>query len=473
MVKNKEKIFLALFLLLIIGLSFLSLAIYQVSPATAHDEGLIKGIYLGPYPGDGLTYREVEDLLQGDREAILALSVLLKLNANGDQALEFTYEQLGIDLDLERIWLEAYQIGRTGSWWNRTVTRIQVRRKGLMIPLYQKINQQQALEVLQASTEHLHIPPQDASLQVKPGDKIEIQPAVPGRRPDLKELLLNLVAEVEQNQQQNITLALTYQVIEPKISTAEVRAYRITGLLSSYSTYYNAQNVKRSTNVQLAAKAIDGYLLKPGEIFSFNGVVGPRTKERGYQEANVIINNKMVPDVGGGVCQVSSTLYNAVLKAQLEVLQRHPHSLLISYVPPGLDAAVAYGSLDFSFRNNTEGHLLLKSSAYGGTLTFKIFGRVEDKGKIELKSIIEKELPCETTYVEDPSIPQGEYVLDKEGTNGIYVRAERHIYTETGELLRKEILSRDYYPPENRVIRTSSDSLITSPVNEGLIPNDY
>jgi vancomycin resistance protein YoaR len=123
-------------------------------------------------------------------------------------------------------------------------------------------------------------------------------------------------------------------------------------------------------------EALDGVVLTPGEEFSFNKTVGERTASAGYKEALIIVNDEFVPGLGGGVCQVSSTLYNAVENANLTITERHPHSLEITYVPPGQDATVAYPYLDFKFANNTSGLLLIRSSIHGNTLTFELYGKV-------------------------------------------------------------------------------------------------
>jgi len=143
-------------------------------------------------------------------------------------------------------------------------------------------------------------------------------------------------------------------------------------LIGQYSTYFDSSQVNRTENVRLAAKALDGKQLAPGERFSFNESVGERTAEAGYKEAMVIEGDAYTPGLGGGICQVSSTLYNAVILAHLEVLERHPHSLPVAYVPLGQDATVSYGILDFRFRNNTDAYLLIHSSIEENTLTFQL-----------------------------------------------------------------------------------------------------
>ena len=145
--------------------------------------------------------------------------------------------------------------------------------------------------------------------------------------------------------------------------------------IAQYSTRFDTSLVNRTENIRLAAKTLDGKQLAPGERFSFNESVGRRTAEAGYKEAMIIVGDKFTPGLGGGVCQVSSNLYNAVFLAGLEILERHHHTLPVDYVPPGRDATVSFPFLDFKFRNITNTYLLIRSFVEGNTLTFQLFGK--------------------------------------------------------------------------------------------------
>lgn len=458
MLKDRGSNLLALVIFLILCGAVLVVAL----PIAAEDARLVQGVQIGPHQVGELDNSAVQDLLDRDNESLETMKLSLRLEEVSRQNVEIPYAQLGISLDRQRIWQEAYQVGRVGNWWQRWRTRWQVKRKGLKIPLYFLVDKEKALQRLTELTDHLLIPAQDARIMVTPKDRIEILPEVPGKAPDLDRLLSNLEKELTNQGLGSIQINLEYRVLSPAITARDLTGYKITGLLSSFSTSYNPQKTGRSNNIFLATNAVEGIIIPPGQIFSFNKVVGPRTRDRGYDEADIILNNELVPDLGGGVCQVSSTLYNAVLRARLEIVERSPHSLLIGYVEPGLDATVAYGSKDFSFRNNTAGHILIKCSAKYGTVSFKIFGLAESKPKVILKSIKEQEVLPKTIYLNDPLVPQGDYILEKNGAPGIYIRVERYTYHNSGELLSKEIISRDYYPPVNRVIRTSTDSSLLS-----------
>ena len=148
-------------------------------------------------------------------------------------------------------------------------------------------------------------------------------------------------------------------------------------MISSYSTKYSTRNKDRTTNLRLAAEKIDGTVLMPGEEFSYNKVVGERTIAAGYKEAPIYQDGQVVDGLGGGICQISTTLYNAVLYANLEILERRNHQFVPSYVPAGRDATVVYGAIDFRFKNSRSYPIKIKCSVSGGIAKFEIYGLKE------------------------------------------------------------------------------------------------
>jgi len=157
--------------------------------------------------------------------------------------------------------------------------------------------------------------------------------------------------------------------LDPEITTAHLQ--RFSRVIGAYQTWIGGGG-GRATNIILATAMMNNYILFPGDLFSFNLANGPRTAERGYQPAPVIVGHTVVLGLGGGVCQVSSTLYNAVLQAGLEVVERYPHSQPVGYVPPGRDATIS-DYLDFKFRNNTDRMVLIKAATWGGAVDIRIF----------------------------------------------------------------------------------------------------
>lgn len=169
-------------------------------------------------------------------------------------------------------------------------------------------------------------------------------------------------------------------------TTTTTKGEEFSDVLGSKTTYYNSSVKGRSTNIRLATQAIDGTVLQPGETFSLNGVVGRRTAAKGYQNAIIFQNGQQVEGLGGGVCQVSSTVYGAVLYADLKVTERSSHQFQVSYTPVSQDAAVYYGSQDFKFVNDTDHSIKIAASEGSGSLTVTIYGIKTSDKKVTLSS---------------------------------------------------------------------------------------
>jgi vancomycin resistance protein YoaR len=166
-------------------------------------------------------------------------------------------------------------------------------------------------------------------------------------------------------------LAVPLQSIHPKVDS-ELLELIMEKKIGKYNTYYNANNKNRSHNIGLAAKAINNTVIFPGETFSFNEIVGKRTKEKGYLRAPIIVRGEASEDIGGGICQISSTLFNAVDRAGLQIIQRYSHSKNVPYVPPGRDATVSWYGPDFSFKNKYNQPILIRAFAHGGQVSIMI-----------------------------------------------------------------------------------------------------
>lgn len=178
-------------------------------------------------------------------------------------------------------------------------------------------------------------------------------------------------------------------ILSPSVTTNMIGTEAFPDLLSTYSTNYSASNKNRTTNLILAANKINGTVVMPGETFSYNKVVGARTISAGYKEAPIYVSGKVVDGLGGGICQITTTLYNAVIYANLEIVQRSNHQFVPSYAPASRDATVVYGSIDFQFKNNRNYPIKLICSVSGGVANFQIFGlKQEDDCKVEISSYI-------------------------------------------------------------------------------------
>lgn len=212
------------------------------------------------------------------------------------------------------------------------------------------------------------------------------------------------------------------KILTPNITTNMIRAEAFPDLLSDFSTNYSAANINRTTNLILAANKINGTVLMPGEVFSYNKVVGQRTIAAGYKEAPIYVQGRVENGLGGGICQITTTLYNAVLYANLEVLERSNHQFVTSYSPASRDATVVYGAIDFKFRNNREYPIKITCSVQNGIANFKIYGlKTENDYDVQISTRI-----------------TGNY------SNYIYSEAYKTL-SKNGVIVSTELLSKDIY----------------------------
>ncbi len=249
-------------------------------------------------------------------------------------------------------------------------------------------------------------------------DPFEIHPSENGI--DFKISLEEAKAIISSEKKEEYSIPLT--IIRPNVTTNMIGTEAFPDMLSTFSTRYAASNRNRTTNLMLAANKINGTVLMPGETFSYNKVVGARTIAAGYKEAPIYVEGRVEDGLGGGICQITSTLYNAVIYANLEITQRTNHQFVPSYVTASRDATVVYGALDFQFKNNRNYPIKLVCSVSGGIANFQIFGmRQEDDVEVQISS----------------------YETGRTAT-AIYSEAYK-ILKRNGQVVDKQLLSKDTY----------------------------
>ncbi|MGB9802742.1 VanW family protein [Desulfofundulus sp.] len=377
-----------------------------------------------------------------------------------DRTCTFSPLEIGLRLDVQTMLTRATQAGRDVQWWLQWYRQWKIRKEGYELPLVVVLNRQKFDQKLDALAEEIVAPPRDAAFRVLPDDHIEIIPGCDGMKVDEEQAYRDLLSALSAGKKPEVQLHMVH--VKPRITTEEVRAMGLKGLLSSYTTSFDASYTDRAYNIRVAAAALDGLLVPPGQEVSFNKVVGPRSSEAGYKNAKVIVNNQLVDGPGGGVCQVSTTLYNAVLLANLEVLDRTNHSLPVTYVPIGRDATVVYGAIDFRFRNNTESYIYIRSVVNGNRLTFKIYGNTDFKVPVELRSRITEVLEPKVIREPDPNLEKGEQVVKQKGVRGYRVVTER-VVKVNGRLFT-ERLADSLYEPVDEVVAIGTREPSTGPV---------
>ena len=271
-------------------------------------------------------------------------------------------------------------------------------------------------------------------------------------------------AVIELNKGDNITKELPITLIEPKITEYQLKANMFRDNLGTGKTYYSTDsqyNIDRNENLKLALECIDGVILAPGDTFSFDKTLGERTAEKGYKSAKVFSGGKIIDAIGGGICQVSSTLYNAVLRSNLDVLERHNHSFIVTYMPAGYDAAVAYQAIDFKFKNSTNWPIKIQGrTTDANELVITIIGTNENPGKtVEFYTQLVKTTEFKTIYIDDPQMAEGKTVIKQNGINGYVVDTYKIVKQDGKEMNRYKITTSVYIPLNKEVIRGTNKSL--------------
>lgn len=256
--------------------------------------------------------------------------------------------------------------------------------------------------------------------------------------------------------EENFVVQLELQELKPYITYEDVKD--ISTIVSSFTTYFNPADRNRTNNLAIASKKLDNYVILPGNTFSMDSALGPRTEDNGYLEAKIILKNRYVDSPGGGICQVTTTLYDAVLKAGLKIVQRTPHSMPSVYCDPGQDATIAEGIIDFKFKNDSDYAVCISTYLEGNHLTIRILGQKPEKNyTVKLKSeIFDEYPPTEVEYVVDDTVPIGQEVLSREAKNGCRAIVYRETYDANGKLIKREKISEDKYKPVQQQFKVNS-----------------
>ena len=266
----------------------------------------------------------------------------------------------------------------------------------------------------------------------------------------------------EENDEYIIKLTIT----KPKVTISQIGSEAFPDQLSIFTTRYDVSDVNRTTNLRIACQKIDGKVVMPGDTFSYNQTLGPRTAAAGYRNAKVYEAGQVVDGIGGGICQISSTLYNAVLMANLEIVERRNHQFVTSYLPAGRDATVVYGMTDFKFKNTRQYPIRVTASEKNGIATVGIYGiKEENEYTFSFSTKTVASIPYTVKYVEDGTLPAGTEKVKQKGANGL--KTETYITKMlNGKVISTTLLSRDTYDAMVRIILKGTEAPETSINNE-------
>lgn len=402
----------------------------------------VNEIYIG-----NKTLAEAEKLLSIIEHEQLNKKINIIFNDNKGlyQAQSFTNKQLGYYADKAVIINDLKAILNTNkNMFMRIWKYKSIENSGCKYRLKFILDKNKFMSALQIFNDSKLNPPKDAKYTYNNG-QIEILKEENGYIFDKEALYNELHSDIR-----HTSVRLKTTLTAPKITAEELRKQGIREKISSYMTKFDSSNLPRSSNIRLAASIIEGTVLAPGDTFSFNEAVGQRTTKRGFKEAGVYMNGKVDTGIGGGICQVSTTLYNAVLLADLQVLERYNHSLTVPYVPLSRDAAVSWGVQDLKFINNTDYHIYIHANTTKNSIAFDLFSTKSNK-KVELISTTISKVNAPVIYKDDEALEVGKQIVEESGHHGFESQLTKKVYIDD-KLVSIGIVSKDKYMTAAKIV---------------------
>lgn len=337
----------------------------------AEDQQLIEeGVYIGNVNVGGMTEEQARSAVEEYVLGLLNTKFILKGETG---SLEMTAEDMGVTADALAAASEAVQIGHAGSLINRYKTLQDLKKDKLVLDMRLSVDKQATAQKLYDNADALAVGAEDNSL-IRENGEFQFVPGKEGVEVDIVNSVyaINDFLSDGWNGSDN-EIDLVTKTVEPRGSKEELA--QIKDLLGAYSTDFSSSSAGRAKNVTTGCSKVNGTILYPGDEFELCSTVSPFTQENGYELAGAYQNGTTVESFGGGICQVATTLYNAVIRAELEVTMRFNHSMQVHYVQPSMDAAIAGNYKDLRFKNNLDAPVYIEGYCSGGKIYFNIYGK--------------------------------------------------------------------------------------------------
>ena len=425
--------------------SFILLVI--VGDSLYYKNRLYPGIYVHQIPLGGASLLDVADILT---------DVEITFTASGNRSAAYRLRTLGIVPDAEQIFNTAYRAGRNNRPPLSYFERFQLYRNGIHLPLYDNEQTIKPSKVVSAIASDFNREPADAAYRISTdGRQLTVIPEAAGFRMNHDALISHLTLLLKQPQKE-LLLPVPGTTVPPAVTAKMLRKRGIQEPIGTFTTSFDGYAEDRVHNLKLAVSELNNLQIAPGETFSINQTLGDSTPEKGYRKAPIIVGTELVAGYGGGLCQISTTLYNAALLAGLDIVERHNHNMAIPYVFPGRDATISYGSRDLKFKNNTGHYLLMYATVTENELTFRLFGTPSgDRVVIEPEIVSTRPFPIK--QVNDSTLPTGSEVIT-DGEPGYLVAVWKSVY-RGDKLISREQISLDSYEPFPAVVRQGTGPL--------------
>ena len=417
----------------------------QVNRATFYANTTVDGIDLG-----GKTYAQAQALLeeQDQRQSdAFALTIVA-----GEKQWRITSQEVPVGADSQAMLRRAWAAGRSGSLQKRYSDLLSIEQHGIQLTSAWGYDRARVRVLTDQVATAIDQPAVDAKLRAfDPNTKTFVfEPERDGYLADAERLYNEVTAALDARQY-DVAVQVRIGAQPPRVRQADLAP--LYGRISVFSTTTTTDK-NRNTNIALSAQAINGKMVLPGESLSFNESTGQRTTAKGYREAGAIQGGQLVDETGGGVCQTSSTLFNAVVRADLEILTRSEHAWPSSYVPRGEDAAVDYPRLDFKFRNNLDAPIFIMAWFENQEVTVEVYGKLPTPGRtIELYSeTLKTYTPSnEVIYTRKTDLPSGTNKVAKQKRTGYRVDTYKVYYQDGAEAERALLWRTEYKPVQKEV----------------------
>ena len=422
------------------------------------------------YPGvriDGISFGgktkdDVDNYFSQKNKPFKTFKITLAFESN---IATISGEELSVAYDGKLGSTQAYAIGRSGHFFSDIYQKWKAATTGINLPSVLKMNTDLVDDTLSSLSSSIDIFPQDALFQFESGKVNVFKLSQPGReldRAETKKLILAYINTLSQDGElapQSIKIDLPVKLVSPKIATEDSNNLGIKELLGVGTSKFAGSIAGRVHNIVLAASRINGHLVPPETVFSFNDTLGDVSASTGFEPAYIIKDGRTVLGDGGGVCQVSTTLFRAALKSGLPIVERHPHSYRVGYYEqdslPGIDATVFAPSYDLKFKNDTGNYLLIQAKAdpQNYTLAFEIYGTSDGRSAEITKPVISSQIaPPPDLYQDDPTLPVGTVKQVDWKAWGAKVNFDYKV-TRNGETIFQKSFFTNYQPWQSVFLR--------------------
>lgn len=408
------------------------------------DDGTIcKNVYIGTVDVSGM---EEEPAAKAVNKYVKQLGKRkISVTVGEEDKVETTYADLGFQVDVDALVKRALEVGKSGNLIKRYKEIKDVEKEKLVIDAMTSLDKDKVKDFVEKECTAFDKKAKDSKLRFRDG-KLSATKSEKGSKVDVDDTVTKLMENLSDNNvEEDVTIAAVVVEDEPKY-TKEMLS-QCNSLLGTYTTTYGTSTELRATNIGVAAGNINGTTLYPDEIFSTSKTMKDRTVANGYMEAAEYNQGKVVPGIGGGVCQVSTTLYNAVLNAELEVVERSPHSMVVAYVDLSRDAAIAGDYMDFKFKNNLDTPIYIQAIAENRTLTFNIYGHeTRPEGRtFEFQSeTVETLQPGADVVTYDKNQPESFEEVTQEAHIGYKAKLWKIIYQDGKQVDKVQVNSSQY-----------------------------